>query len=51
MKTAMEAQVKVFDFSLCDDVFSGLLTNWFYDHRSSSIQFRDHGSYTECSSC
>jgi phosphate:Na+ symporter len=25
MKTAMEAQVKVFDFSLCDDVFSGLL--------------------------
>jgi hypothetical protein len=22
----------------------GLLTNWFYDHRSS-IQFRDHGSH------
>jgi hypothetical protein len=49
MKTAMEAQVKVFDFfTLCNDV-NGLLTNWFYDHRSSSIQFRDHGSYTECS--
>jgi hypothetical protein len=30
-------------FTLCDDVFSGLLTNWFMI--SSSIQFRDHGSY------
>jgi hypothetical protein len=35
---------KSFFFSHYDDVFSGLLTNWFYDHRSSSIQFRDHGS-------
>jgi hypothetical protein len=48
MKTAMEAQVKVFDFSHYDDVFSVYLLIGF-DHRSSSIQFRDHGSYTECS--
>jgi hypothetical protein len=43
MKTAMETG-KIFDFSHYATMSLGLLTNWFYDHRSS-IQFRDHGSH------
>jgi hypothetical protein len=49
MKTAMEAHKFLIFHTATMSLAVYLLIG--YDHRSSSIQFRDHGSYTECSSC
>jgi phosphate:Na+ symporter len=49
MKTAMEAQVKVFDFSHYATM--SLAVYLLIGFMITVVQSSDHGSYTECSSC